>query len=128
MAILLGKEGTADQPSEEYLLGGKGVRDRDELVALKAVPLRKRRVEADALAREAEAIADLFQGHRLVAVQTETHAQHGRVARIQLVEEAADLGHLVGRAEYLVRRLRAAVRQHLLKRLARLFVFELLCG
>ena len=44
---------------------------------------------ADALAGQAEALADLLERLRLLVVEAEPHPQHGRLALVHLVEQHA---------------------------------------
>src|SRR5262245_24149136 len=50
---------------------------------------------ADALAGQAEALADLLERLRLLVVQAEAHPQHGRLALVHLVEQVEDVVQLV---------------------------------
>src|SRR5262249_10719380 len=60
---------------------------------------------ADALARQAEALADLLEGLRLLVVQAETHAEHGGLALVHLVEQLHDVVEVVGLDHFRVGRL-----------------------
>ena len=71
---------------------------------------------ADALARQAEAVADLLQRHRILAVQAEAQPQHGRLALVHLVQQRQDVVQVVGVRHLGVRRLGAHVGEHFFER------------
>jgi hypothetical protein len=66
---------------------------------------------ADALAGEAEVLADFAQGHGLVGVEAEPHANDGGLAVVQVVDVLEDAVEVVGLDELVFGALDAVVGQ-----------------